>query len=345
MLEIILLILKIIGIILLAVIGLLLLILLAILFVPVRYKAWGEKNGELRAEGRVTWLLHILRISVVYENGKLSKNGKFLFFKILSGDEDVEKEWNDADDDLIDDLDETEIPPEPENVMPLKSETNGLPEKTPEDEEKEEQETENNTGKTSEDEEKEKQETENNIGSTPLGAPDDKQEEESNTETPPVNDISDKKASEGPLKDKQSKKSKAARDKEAPKEEKTGIVKKIKKLYNIKDDPRAKRFYTVAKKRLKKIIRHILPRKLVGKIKFGTGDPCSTGKLLGAAALLYPIYGEHISVEPVFEDKILEFDLYMRGRIRIFTVGLPLLMTYKNKDLKYLRKKVKKALK
>ena len=63
MLGIILLILKIIGIVLLAVIGLLILILLAILFVPVRYKARGEMHGELKAEGRVTWFLHILRLT------------------------------------------------------------------------------------------------------------------------------------------------------------------------------------------------------------------------------------------------------------------------------------------
>ena len=92
MLEIILLILKIIGIVLLSILGLVVLILLLILFVPVRYKAQGEKHEEIKAEGRVTWLLHLLRIRITYTDGKLKTKGKLLFFTIINSDEDVEKE-------------------------------------------------------------------------------------------------------------------------------------------------------------------------------------------------------------------------------------------------------------
>ncbi|MBO4761787.1 MAG: hypothetical protein J5499_00005, partial [Lachnospiraceae bacterium] len=101
MLEIIFLILKIIGFTLLGLLGLALLIVLAILFVPLRYKARGDKHEELKAEGRITWLLHILRIRVTYADGKLKTKGKLLFFSILDSDEDVEEELSDDDDSLF----------------------------------------------------------------------------------------------------------------------------------------------------------------------------------------------------------------------------------------------------
>ncbi|MCR5830354.1 MAG: DUF2953 domain-containing protein [Lachnospiraceae bacterium] len=324
MLGIILLILKIIGIVLLAIIGLLLLILLAILFVPVRYKAWGEKHEKLKAQGRVTWLFHILRIKVSFEDGKLKTKGKLLFFNLIRSEEDVEKEWNDVEDDDSDFGigDEEAL----EDLKKAETKQDSKPEAETEK---------RNVEESAREENKTVQESAEEDKITAEASP----EKEEKPAASASNKKNEKKGSK-----KKKRKDKKERPEE-PKEHKQGIVKKVKNLYNIKDDPRAKRFYAVAKARLKKIIRHILPRKLKGSVKFGTGDPCTTGKILGAAAMMYPIYGDNISVEPHFEDKMLEFDIYLRGRIRLFTVGLPLLMTYKNKDLKYLRKKIKKALK
>ncbi len=363
MLGIVLLILKIIGIALLVILGLLLLILLAILFVPVRYKAWGEKHEKIKAEGRVTWLFHILRIKAVFEDGKLKTKGKFLFLNIMNSDEDVEKEWNNEED-LIDLPDEDgdgdgnrekdkkqdaavrqETARNPKTTVKVETDDDpGAAEKTQAAEEIE---------AAAEGEAVEKQETtENPVAAEKTEGTERPEgtEETEIPERPEGTEISERPDGHkvGRKKDRKKKKEKDKDTEPRVKdgdEKKTGIVKKVKNLYNIKNDPRAKRFCQTSGQRLKKIVRHIIPRKLKGYLKFGTGDPCSTGKILGAAAMIYPLYAGHISVEPVFEEKMLEFDLKLRGRIRIFTVGLPLLMTYKSKDLKYLRKKVKKALK
>lgn len=363
--EIILLILKILGFVLLGLLGLALLLLLTVLFVPVRYKAKGSKHEELRAEGRVTWLLHALRIRAVYEDGKLKTKGKLLFFKIMDSDEDVEEELADEDDSLfpdeIDDADDCLSPGEG-NTAESGVVTASEPEegKTTEPEEKE---------KTGPGEETAAGQAEKNTSEPgerlTAEAVEDKTidfgeetaagQGEKNTSVPEGVNTSDQpeKTAAEPGEERLSghkvgKKKKRKKDdtdegKEEPK--KQGIVKKAKNLYNIKNDPRAREFYRVAKKRVIKIVRHILPRKLKGSIRFGTGDPCSTGKILGAAAMMYPIYGGHISVEPVFEEKALEFDLYLRGRIRVITVLLPALRTYWSRDFKYLRKKIKKAVK
>lgn len=71
MLYVIVLILKIIGYILLAVLGLLLLLLLAVLFVPIRYRLTAEHGEKLKAEGRVSWLLHILHARISHLEGIL----------------------------------------------------------------------------------------------------------------------------------------------------------------------------------------------------------------------------------------------------------------------------------
>ena len=345
--EIILLILKILGLVLLGLLGLALLLVLAVLFVPVRYKAKGSRHEELKAEGRVTWLLHILRIRISYEDGKLKTKGKLLFFNIVDSDEDVEEELADDDDSLFpDDIDDADIS--------LFSDDPGKTEGTVKGDVAEK------TDNTVKDDVAEK--TDDTVKDDVTEKTDDTVREDAGENTDDISDddtsgkvlnVNAAEKTADPEKErlqghKVGKKKKRKKDdtdegKEEPK--KQGIVKKAKNLYNIKNDPRAREFYRVAKKRVIKIVRHILPRKLKGSIRFGTGDPCSTGKILGAAAMMYPIYGGHISVEPVFEEKALEFDLYLRGRIRVITVLLPALRTYWSRDFKYLRKKIKKAVK
>ena len=84
MLQILFLIIKIIGIILAALLGLALLILLLVLFVPVRYRAYGIRSSrECRAEGRVSWLLRLLSIPFSFQDGELEIKVKLLGFTIL----------------------------------------------------------------------------------------------------------------------------------------------------------------------------------------------------------------------------------------------------------------------
>jgi hypothetical protein len=73
-------------------------------------------------------------------------------------------------------------------------------------------------------------------------------------------------------------------------------------------------------KSLRKMFRHIRPFKVRIQMEFGTGDPCQTGQALGAAALLYGYYGEAIKITPNFETEIFEGTLFVKGRIRLFTL-------------------------
>ena len=138
---------------------------------------------------------------------------------------------------------------------------------------------------------------------------------------------------------------------------KTKIKKLFQKLFSIKDkatlildfisDDSNKRGFRFTYEVLRKVLKHILPRKLRSRLIFGTGDPCSTGQALGVFAILYSFYGDKIQVTPDFENKVFKGSHYARGRIRSFTlliIAIKLLFDKRFKDLKMNFQLLKEAL-
>lgn len=66
--------------------------------------------------------------------------------------------------------------------------------------------------------------------------------------------------------------------------------------------------------------RKLKPKVLRGRVIFGTGDPCTTGQILGVAALFYAFYGNGIQIVPDFEEARLEGTLFVKGRISLITI-------------------------
>lgn len=93
--------------------------------------------------------------------------------------------------------------------------------------------------------------------------------------------------------------------------------KKKKVLAFIKDDGTKS---TIKKftKRMFEILKYIAPRKLRGYIRYGTGDPCNTGQILGIISILRAYFKTKVSIYPVFEEKTIEADLTAHGRMRVF---------------------------
>ena len=69
-------------------------------------------------------------------------------------------------------------------------------------------------------------------------------------------------------------------------------------------------------------------------ILFGTGDPASTGEILGAVYAMTFLLGVNITVTPDFENKVIEVQSSFKGRIRLFTLLIIALKAYRNKDFK-----------
>lgn len=79
-------------------------------------------------------------------------------------------------------------------------------------------------------------------------------------------------------------------------------------------------------------VKLLLPQKLNAEITFGFEDPYYTGRALAWAALLIPIYGEHLDITPDFEKKILKGHIKIKGSVRRYKILLLLWKIYKDKD-------------
>ena len=113
-----------------------------------------------------------------------------------------------------------------------------------------------------------------------------------------------------------------------------GFCDKIKEWYTFLTSDTMKAALHFVMMTGKKLLRHILPRKIRGRVVFGFEDPSWTGQVLGVAAILYPVYQDRLQLVPVFDQAILEGEVRFSGRI----FGGYLLWTawqvYKNKDIR-----------
>lgn len=117
------------------------------------------------------------------------------------------------------------------------------------------------------------------------------------------------------------------------------IVRKIKKkvhsvqdLVDILRSDAGKAFICIVKENVIHLWKQIHPRRMRGKVIFGTGDPCSTGELFGVLALFYAWYGNGVQIIPDFEQKRIEGNVSFRGRIRMITLICIAWRIIKNKD-------------
>ena len=117
------------------------------------------------------------------------------------------------------------------------------------------------------------------------------------------------------------------------------IVRKMKKkvhsvqdLVDILRSDAGKAFICIVKENVIHLWKQIHPRRMRGKVIFGTGDPCSTGELLGVFALFYAWYENGVQIVPDFEQKRIEGNVSFRGRIRMITLICIAWRIIKNKD-------------
>ncbi len=75
-----------------------------------------------------------------------------------------------------------------------------------------------------------------------------------------------------------------------------------------------------AKDNMIHLLKRIKPKRFNGDIRFGTGDPCSTGELLGVISAVWGFWGFDVNITPDFEEKVLEGSIKVKGTIRISTL-------------------------
>lgn len=71
---------------------------------------------------------------------------------------------------------------------------------------------------------------------------------------------------------------------------------------------------------VKKLMGHILPRKIKGYMRFGLDDPAVTGYITAFLAPFYPVYGRNFSLEPDFSKETFAADCEGSGKIFIIYI-------------------------
>ncbi|MFW5632791.1 MAG: hypothetical protein ACOCMZ_06595 [Acetivibrio ethanolgignens] len=136
---------------------------------------------------------------------------------------------------------------------------------------------------------------------------------------------------------------------EEPKPLKKQKIKTEKKKWNIvKAVEVVKQFWQENKAAIKVIfqkavamLKALLPKKVEGTIWFGTGDPCTTGELTCALAVLYGFYGDKLQLYPDFTQAVFMGELFIVGRIRLFTFLRICITVVLDKDVRRLIKNIK----
>lgn len=121
---------------------------------------------------------------------------------------------------------------------------------------------------------------------------------------------------------KQSKKKKSKSNKKkssAKKESKLDkLINKAKDIHYLLTEEENKKTFLLMLEKTKNLLVHILPKKIVGFFKFGFDDPSTTGQVLEAVAIFYPLYRDDFKIVPMFYDEIIEVDISFKGRLRVF---------------------------
>lgn len=315
--------LKIIGRIFLVLLCVVLILLLLILFVPFRYSAKAVRNLEdealVRVSARVTWLLHAVSVAFWYPREEYLRVRIFGIPIFKAGKEEQNKERTDR------------------KKQTDKEEQTGKEKQT--DREKRA------------DREKQAVKEENASKGENTG----KEEQADRIENANKEENTDKEENTGKAAEEQGSETAAGQEKatvlsffrklwEILKNIKYTILKicdKIKHIirnvnYYIRvlQSESFKRAWALCRDEAFSLIGSILPRKLIGHVTVGTGDPAGTAQILAVHGILYPLIGNHIFITPDFENSVLEGDFYMKGRITVFKILKTAGKVYFNKDLR-----------
>ncbi len=326
--------LKVLGIVLLSIVGLVLLIVLIVLFCPIRYRLnadlreqeGGEESLASRAEAdvRVTWLLHLVRFLFHFpadaDGGMITL--KVAFITLYPRKKKKEEEA---------------VTP-PEDAQPPETQTAQEEEAQTAQEEPVSQEE---VAQTAQEEPVLQEEEIQTAHEEPVP------EDQDNTQNDAVHDEEIEKPSI-------SEHITELFDKIEAASKKPEVA--AKKLYYTISSSYAKikyvratiesRCFEHAKQLLlnevSRVIRSIMPRKTRIYVHYGAGDPAKTADVMSYAGMLYPLFGERLTVVPDFEKEAMDGYARITGRIVLAVPVFSFLRLFLSRDVRRVYRRFKK---
>ncbi len=288
MMQIIFLLLKIIGILLAVLLGLFLLITLAVLFIPVRYQFFGKRSKEeMSVRGKISWFLSLFSVSFGFEE-------KFFVQIRLFG-----LLWKKKDRRVTEESGDTDLRISSDAVLSAGNQQREEP-----------------AGDLME------------------------QPEELSASKSEAADSADSPSSETVLQERDDSKNflsvlwdkikNVFRSLQQIPQKMQAVREKIRiafrRLCRIKEkaesflaflkDEETKKVLRRIWRQIRRAVRHILPRTVRIRGRFGFSDPALTGQATGGLSMIPVFYRKDISLTPVFSEACLDGEFFIRGRIR-----------------------------
>lgn len=316
-----------------AVLGLLLLLLAIALLVPIRYRISGKKETSVDAKIQVHWLLHLVSVLLLVEQGKVTvgrvKLCGFTLIDFLSGKEKAKAGQNTEPQEVAQDAEGATAAGSSDANVSEALETASA--------EQAQNSTANSTAQPSE------------AAQSPAS--------EINASGQSSEKQSNKKKKHSSRKKKKSKRTKAPLSKRLSDEferfcntidlvldrlddgidafwdKVSPILDTISTYYTFATEDATVRLIKKVLATVVDFIKYILPVKLRGNLHLGMAEPAATGQICSIMAVLLPWYGSFFTFTPDFEKQVVEGEINCKGRIRLGHFAWKVLLLICNKDL------------
>ena len=347
MLQLLFTILKILGIMILVILGIILAVLLAVLLIPIRYRGDVSFDGKPKGNVLISWFLRLLTVRVMYDGESVTALVKLLWFSVFNqtvwspegtadSKQDSLSETNVAAETPVADMDAANVSEEEKvktsSAMVQHESVSGDSQKSAD------------TMST------EVEPKSTNVESKPaLGTQTDRKiraEKEPQAEISPIPE--DTKT---PFIEKFAAKIQSVINTVITKIQSicngisgkyAAVQTKIDMVRDFLGNAENQKTIRLIQKQILKLIKHILPRKMNGRVKFGFDDPATTGQILTYISPFYGVYAKSVAIEPVFDEKVMEGDLHIKGRVRVGTLIWIVVRVILNKNFRVLLKKLLK---
>lgn len=107
-------------------------------------------------------------------------------------------------------------------------------------------------------------------------------------------------------------------------------------------DKETQSVYQKLKREVGMLLRYLLPTKVTGQLQIGTGDPASTGLMIGGISLIPLAYQKGIHIVPDFEEKNVRGSCKIRGRIRVIYFVRLAIRLYRDREIRRVWDRMKK---
>lgn len=118
----------------------------------------------------------------------------------------------------------------------------------------------------------------------------------------------------------------------------TDLKKKAEKWVEVLKRERTRLAIGKAKLKIIKLLKHIMPRKWMAYVEYGFEDPGTTGQIYGYYWMFLGIWSERLICVPDFEHKVFKGSIFAKGHMQVIQFIYVAFQFMFDKDLVYLRK-------